>query len=350
MLETNAISIHSPWSWNFADSYGLIACQLARHLSQMGLHVNCMGLSSPTVDNQPADIQAITAQPIQPMFGGLFLGWPVTFEKHGGLSGMGRRIAITMFESTKLPAEWPAILNEMHAVIVPARFLVDVFRDSGVSVPIRVAPLGISEVYQPTRRSQTTPMRFLAFLDRGRRKGGHIAIEAFQRAFGNDQNYRLVLKGRRIENEIRLFPGGNIEIIQQDMSEDELAALYASCDVLINPNSGEGFGLIPREASSTGMITLATDWGGTADDIAEWGFPIAHTINPADWLGMPGLEGQDLGGWGVPCVDCLTDLLTEVAVCRAWYAAQAMELAPNVHRLYSWRKFAEQVYSIWRGE
>lgn len=346
-----AISIHSPWSWNYCDSFGLIACQLARHLSQMGLHVNCMGLSSPTMDNQPADIQAITSQHIMPMFGGLFLGWPTTFEKHGGLAGMGRRIAITMFESTKLPAEWPGILNEMHAVIVPARFLVDVFRDSGVKVPIHVAPLGISEVYQPVRRAtEGRPMRFLAFLDRGRRKGGHIAIEAFQRAFGNDTNYRLVLKGRRIENEIRLFPGGNIEIIQADMSEQELADLYASCDVLINPNSGEGFGLIPREFAATGGISLSTAWGGTADDIEDWGWPIAYEMQTADWLGMPGLEGGDLGEWGVPCVDGLTDLLTEVAVCRRGYATWAMEQAANVHRLYSWRKFAEQVYSVWKGD
>lgn len=349
MLQTNAISIHAPWSWHYADSFGLIACQLARHLSQMGVHVNCMGLSTPTMDNQPADIQAITSQPVQPMLGGLFLGWPTTYAKHGGLSGAGRRIAITMFESTKLPAEWPAILNDMHAVIVPSRFLVDVFRDSGVTVPIHVAPLGISEVYKPTRRPQTKPMRFLAFIDRGRRKGGHIAIQAFQRAFGNDQNYWLVLKGRRIENEIRLFPGGNIEIIQQDMSEDELATLYASCDVLINPNSGEGFGLIPREAASTGIISLSTAWGGTADQIDQWGWPIAYQMQTADWLGMPGLEGESLGEWGVPCVDCLTSQLLNVAQYRDSYSYVAGIKAENVHKLYSWRKFAEQVYSIWQG-
>lgn len=89
-------------------------------------------------------------------------------------------------------------------------------------------------------------MTFLAFGDRGLRKGGFTAIQAFQMAFHGNKRYRLIVKARAPKN-IELFPGGNIELIQQDMTEQELYELYCRCDVLINPNRGEGFGLLQEK-------------------------------------------------------------------------------------------------------
>ena len=54
----------------------------------------------------------------------------------------------TMWESSALPAAWPAALNRARAVIVPSRFVADVCRASGVTVPIEVIPEGIdSDIY-----------------------------------------------------------------------------------------------------------------------------------------------------------------------------------------------------------
>jgi len=345
------ITICSPHSWNYADSYGLIACQLARHMTELGAYVNCTGLGKVQFDSQPADVQAITAQPVIPADGAIFLGWPTTFASHSNLSQQGKRIAVTMFESTKLPAGWVDILNTMDAVIVPAKFCKTIFQDNGVTVPIHVIPLGVSEVYQPAERDHTRkPMRFLAFLDRGARKGGDIALKAFQQAFGNDPNYRLILKARRRAEEIHLFPVGNVEVIHADMSEAELCELYQSCDVLIAPTRGEGFGLLPREFAATGGLALATNWGGTADDIDRWGWSLPYDLVPADWSGQPGLEGQDLGKWALPRIDELVTMLQYVVSHKEFIADASCCLAPlPVHKLYSWRKFAEQVYAIWQG-
>ena len=53
----------------------------------------------------------------------------------------GRRIlGYTVWELARLPAHWPALLNQLDAVIVPCRWNVQVFRDSGVVVPIHVVP------------------------------------------------------------------------------------------------------------------------------------------------------------------------------------------------------------------
>lgn len=342
----NVVNVYTPGSWDTYDSYGLIACQLARHISALGARVNAMGLGERAVSNQPADVQQITSQPIRPAYGGLLLGYPTTYAKYSPLASLGPRVAVTMFESTQLPAGWVDILNTCHAVVVPSHFCKEVFAANGVTVPIHVIPLGIPEVYQPYQRPATNgrPFTLLAFADRGRRKGGYHAMQAFVRAFGDDCDYRLILKARdtAVKHDI-LNP--NIDAVQVDMTEQELYRLYCQCDVMVNANLGEGFGLIPREAAATGCITLATNWGGTADDLDAWGFPIAYTMAPA-WKGHDVHEG--LGEWAEPDVEALAVLMREIADYRRLFAEMAMEKAQRVHELYSWRRFAEGVYEVWK--
>jgi glycosyltransferase involved in cell wall biosynthesis len=279
----------------------------------------------------------------------VFMGWPTMFPAFP--MHAERKIALTMWESSRIPNEWADILNTMDAVITPSTFCRDLFEKSGVSVPVHLIPLGVSEAYQPVRRDPTrTPMRFLAFLDRGKRKGGHVALAAFQQAFGNNPAYQLVLKMRPRGPKVQLFPGGNIELIQQDMNEAELCELYQSCDVFIGATSGEGFGILPREASSCGCFTLATDWAGTHDDIEEWGFPLDYKLVPADWSGQPGLEGQELGEWAEVCPCELADTLTDVAEYRTVFTEVAFNRAGNAHKLYSWPRFADQVHDVLRGD
>lgn len=327
------LNISSP-SLYHAESYGVIANRLARHLGEMGIATNCNDHWRPQLP------------PSQD--GSILLGWPVEFPEFDAWTATGPRIAVTMFESSVLPAGWVAILNQLDAVIVPNRFCCDVFAKAGVSAPLHIAPLGISEVYQPYQRKQSDVMTFLAFGDRGLRKGGFTAIQAFQMAFGNDKRYRLIVKARAPKN-VELFSGGNIELIQQDMTEQELYELYCQCDVLINPNRGEGFGLLPREFAATGGISLATNWGGTAGEIEQWGMPIAYTLGKADWGMQPGLQDQDLGDWALPDAEHLVNLLKHIAQNQQVYQAQAMQKAPNGHKLYSWPCFVEKVFHVWEG-
>jgi glycosyltransferase involved in cell wall biosynthesis len=223
-----------------------------------------------------------------------------------------------------------------------------VFESAGVTVPVYVVPLGIGDVYQPAPRPVREPFTFLTFGDRGRRKGGHWAMQAFLKAFGDDTRYRLIVKSRTPKVQMNIL-NPNIEFVQRDMTEEELYQLYLECDALVNPNMGEGFGLIPREFAATGGIALATGWGGTADDGNVWGVPLPYTLVEADWRGAANLEGQDLGLWAQPDVPGVAAKMREVADNRDYYRRRAMDVAPHVRHMYDWRRFAAGVYTIWKG-
>ena len=342
------ISVYAPAHLDPYDSYGLIACELLRNLDALGVYVNAVALGEPRHTNQPTDIAALTNRPIRPSLGGVLLGYPTTWQHHGPLAHVGGRIAITMFESSKIPPDWIEPLNQMDAVIVPSTFCRDSFVECGVTVPIYVVPLGVSEIYTPAPRSGDRPYTFLAFGDRGRRKNALEAIHAFHLEFGDDPNYRLVIKSRDLDNRTNVL-NENIDIIYQDMTVEELYQLYLSTDCMLFPSRGEGFGLPPREFAATGAPVIATNWSGLADDIEVWGIPLGYTLAPADWQGAKNLQGLDLGVWADPDLDDLQRLMRHVADNRELYAARAIESAPQVKELYSWVCFAQAVYDIWKG-
>jgi glycosyltransferase involved in cell wall biosynthesis len=342
------ITVYAPGHYDIADSYGLIACQLARHLTALDVHVNAVGLGETVMDNQPPDVRAVTERPIKPSLGGVVMGYPTSFGRHSALLHTGPRIAITMFESSRCPASWIEPLNDMDAVITPSWFCANVFRDCGVTVPIHVVPLGVSEVYQYAPRPKDRPLTFLAFLDRGARKGGIVALNAFLMAFGESTEHRLILKGRTPKLPWTM-ENPNITAVMQDMSEQELYELYLSADVLINPHKGEGFGLLPREFAATGGIAMTTKWSGTADGIGIWGYPLPYELVKADWRGNKYLEGQDLGEWAQVSPERVATHLRIVAANRDYYQNQAKSAAYHTAKLYSWRTFAETVMHIWGG-
>lgn len=346
------VSLYSPNHWDYFDSYGLIACQLARHLTALGVRVNALGLGEMVRDNQPDSVREVTARPILPSLGGLFLGYPTAIVKQDNpLAQMGPRVAVTMFESSRLPDDWVEPLNGCDAVITPSTFCRDVFVSSGVTAPVHVIPLGIDEAYtlreEPVNRRDGKPLTFLAFMDRGLRKGGVYAMQAFLRAFGDSPDHRLILKSREAQVGVNMV-NPNIEMIQHDMTAEELNQLYHQADVLVNPNMGEGFGLIPREFAATGGIALATNWSGTADDIELWGWPLPYALAKATWPGNTILEGRELGVWAKPDVVGVAKAMQDVADNLSAYAFDAYVRAQEVRRMYDWRLFAERVLEVWR--
>ena len=188
----------------------------------------------------------------------------------------------TMSESDRVSAEWVAIINEKAAgVFVPCESLVDVYRDSGVTVPVYDVGLGMDLftddlIRRPMKRDPGEPFTFLTYSLGDQRKGAELTIMTFLQTFGGDDRFRLVVKARDgwTNSWLAGLDEPQIEVVGGVQTNAAWADLLGSADCFVFPSKGEGFGMPPREATLAGTPTIATAWLGMAD-VGQWGIPLA---------------------------------------------------------------------------
>lgn len=340
----NAVTIACD-NWDPLESSGQLAAALARCLAvNHGLHVNAMTGPRPREAISCPVARGLLERPRVPVEGGIVLGYPPLFDQYGQAVAGGPRLAVTMFESTALPAGWTPALERCAAVVVPSPWLVEVFRAAGVTRPIHVIPLGVSTAYRFVPRPARRPFTFLVIAGAGLRKGWDVAVRAFAAAFGEDPAYRLVIKiraGRRLNARI-MHP--QVEVLAADLDDAGMQNLYAAVDAFVCPSRGEGFGLPPREAAATGLPVIATAWGGTADHIDEWGIPLDSSLTTA-WPHHR--DHPRCGQWAEPDVGHLAALMQRVAD-HGNDEAEARQRSLRVTSRYTWDRFAAGVWEVWR--
>lgn len=340
------------------DGYGRMALELVYRLTQRGISVNAMTHVGGQLiwDNQSDAVKALLNKPVKPVLGGILLGYPTQYENYGNLAINGVKVALTMFESSRLPAYWDGILNTMDAVIVPSKLNAHIFKECGVSVPIHVVPLGVSEVFfmlgmdgkpvmrKPFIHTERRPFTFLTMAHGGYRKGFDVAVNAFAMAFGKRRDVKLIVKVRDGQVIHDFSHGGyNIEVLEADLPEKSMAELYRACDCMVFPSRGEGFGLPPIEFAATAGISIATKWW--ADDVAQWGYGVDYEMEKA-WDDHPKHNG--LGQWANPLLaDVAAKMQHVVTLEPRGRSYMGQRAATRVQRLYSWQQFAERVLGVY---
>jgi len=333
--------------WDPLESYGQLAWGLVGGLeSRHGATINVVGgHRRPTADLADRSLRDRAAIAPRPASGSILLGYPPLYHTLGNSLAAATRIAVTMFESSELPSGWVDVLNRLKAVVVPSSWLETVFRDAGVTAALHRVPLGIKECYVPTHRpAGRSPFTFLTVATPYPRKGWDIAVRAFDAAFGRSVDHRLIIKmraGWRLPVRI-VHP--RVEILAENLDDCGMVELYRSVDAFVFPSRGEGFGLPPREAAATGLPVVATNWGGTADDIENWGWPLRSSPVKA-WYGHTLHAG--LGTWAEPDVLHLAELMRMIAAGGAVVQSRAMENAERVRRLYPNHSLVDGVWRIW---
>lgn len=276
---------------------------------------------------------------------GVFLGYPTGYHEFGALSRLPDRYGLTMFESSKIDDSWVHILNKMRGVIVPSRYCEDVFKECGVSVPVKTVSLGVDDTFSYQERPGQEKFRILTIGDRGARKGALRAAFAFERAFGKSKKHELVIKSR---SPLTFF-GGNLKIRNENIvqivdsyDDKTLDAFYKTFDAMMFLSSGEGFGLPPREFARTGGIAICTNYSGLSDDIHEWGEPVDKYQLSDAWVDDPAF--QHLGKWAEADVDSAAETLTRVyEKSREERNEFGARVSGFVKRHYTWSGFTKSV-------
>jgi len=154
---------------------------------------------------------------------------------------------------------------------------------TGHNVPrgVWIRPMGVdAEHFQPTKRNPETRRNLLErcgnpydatlLLYVGRlapEKNLELLIATMVELEKTGPNFRLVLVGDGIAREAleRAAQGwipGRALFIGHTGHREELAQIYASCDVFVHPNPAEPFGIAPLEAMASGLALVAPDRGG----------------------------------------------------------------------------------------
>lgn len=190
------------------------------------------------------------------------------------------KLAYSMLETTRIPSMWVTILNnEFDAVVVPDKYLIQVYQDCGVEIPIFVLPIPMILKPYLDHAASKHPSRTFIFGDAHANKNPKILLEAFAKAFKNDPNVCLVLRSGRIEpatQEILLktqkkYKLNNVVVDSEKIPLSRFIDLVSKFDCYINLSRGEGFSLIPREMLALGIPAIISN-NTASTSICESGF------------------------------------------------------------------------------
>jgi glycosyltransferase involved in cell wall biosynthesis len=178
-----------------------------------------------------------------------------------------------MLESTQIPTEWTFILNHyFDAVIVPDPWLVNVYKNSGVMLPIFVLPIGLhlSSFFKiPTKTTVNKIFTFGLSAAAVPGKNHEIVIDAFVEEFLKNPcdkdkvRLRIHSRGGKHIEEIRKYisdvRSNTIEFIPHSLPQQKYIQFMASLDCYVLLSMGEGFSITPREALALGIPCILSN-------------------------------------------------------------------------------------------
>ena len=196
-------------------------------------------------------------------------------------------VYIQPWEFSRLPFEWQYKFETFaDHVIVPSNWTKERYLEGGINPNnITVIPNGYNpNIFKKegdfTNLFDTKKFTF-TFIGCGQfRKGIDILIDTFKDCFVKADAVRLFIKdspqiygANNLLHEITRiqYHKSCAEIIvnDQSLSEEEMAQIYRSTDVLVHPYRGEGFGMHVQEAMACGAFPFVTGGGPTDDFVNE---------------------------------------------------------------------------------
>jgi glycosyltransferase involved in cell wall biosynthesis len=271
-------------------------------------------------EQEDVDIQIRHSYPV-------IWGWP-KFSKT-------KIVYIQPWEFMAIPSEWQYKFDTFaDAIITPSVWTTNVYLNSGINPnKIYTIPNGYNpKIHNTENAKRSLTKRFLYVGCHQYRKGVDVLLRAWAAATKNISNVELIIKDTpqvygqsNLQSDIIKIQYntkcGKITYLDSIYSEQEMADLYKSCDFIIHPYRGEGFGMHILEAEQCGVISIVTA-GGPTDEFAK-GISINSSkqiVNMQDIFAIKPGDSMSLMGqhkWVLePDVNHLVEIIKHVIVSK----------------------------------
>ncbi len=256
--------------------------------------------------------------------------WPPNFAR----SSNEKLIVIQPWEYGSLPRAWvEPIQRGVDEVWVPSTWVRETYLRAGIdSERVVVVPNGAdTQRFHPGAVKRifgtTKTLKFLFVGGALPRKGVHILLEAWKRAFDSSDDVALIVKdfgagtvyaGQTLAALVRKAAAtpGSAQIVYSDetLADHEMPGLFTGADVLVHPYLAEGFGLPIAEAMACALPVVVTG-GGPAldfcDDVTTYLIPAREVRMSEARVGS--IELLERGIVFEPDVDALAAILRDIA-------------------------------------
>jgi glycosyltransferase involved in cell wall biosynthesis len=261
------------------------------------------------------------------------------------------KVGYSMFEFTKLPTSWASGSESANLVMVPSEWCKELWVNAGVQAPVEVNQLGVDPLVftAPERKAHKGVFTFVMTGTISERKAPWLAWQAFAKAFPNRDDVRLIIKtpawlpvGRGPDPKQVPVDDHRIQIINDVWADHQMVELLHSADCFLYPTRSEGFGLSPCEAMSTGLPVICTG----ATSCTEFMKPEhSYPLEIEGWEQVPSHWG-DIGGYTIPSVEHLTQLMKHVEANREEAVAKGKKAAAFIRENLTWAHNVTRFHDI----
>ncbi len=214
-------------------------------------------------------------------------------------------IGYAAWETDRIPSVWVAQINQLDELWVPCKHNVEVFKNSGVAIPVYCMPHPIDKTYiepasEPVFVKKEDEFTFYSIFQWTERKHPNGLLKAYLSEFNNQDNVNLVIKTylrnpndpreseiikemiKDIKSNLRMEHYPRVSLITSLMSRQQIQSLHKDGDAFVLLHRCEGFGLPVAEAMITGNPVVTTGYGGPSDFVIdrETGFLVSHQLTP----------------------------------------------------------------------